>query len=141
MLYAYSSRGQYGRFFEGPSNLSFENDLNVLELEELKAKPELQTVVVLMIIWHIEREMYLGSRERRKLAIIDEAWDLLGGGFSGEFIAHGYRRARKYNGAFVSVTQSLLDFYRAGDLGESVLENSAWMFMLRQKGESVEEIK
>ena len=67
--------------------------------------------------------------------------DSLGGGFSGEFIAHGYRRARKYNGAFVSVTQSLLDFYRAGDLGESVLENSAWMFMLRQKGESVEEIK
>ncbi|MYF47406.1 MAG: hypothetical protein F4214_00205 [Candidatus Dadabacteria bacterium] len=141
MLYAYSSRGQYGRFFEGPSSLSFESDLNVLELEELKAKPELQTVVVLMIIWHIEREMYLGSRERRKLAIIDEAWDLLGGGVSGEFIAHGYRRARKYNGAFVSITQSLLDFYRAGDLGESVLENSAWMFMLRQKGESVEEIK
>ncbi len=141
MLYAYSSRGQYGRFFEGPSNLSFKSDLSVLELEELKSKPELQTVVVLMIIWHIEREMYLGGRERRKLAIIDEAWDLLGGGFSGEFIAHGYRRARKYNGAFVSVTQSLLDFYRAGDLGESVLENSAWMFMLRQKGESVEEIK
>jgi len=141
MLYAYSSSGQYGKFFRGPSNLSFENDLNVLELEELKAKPELQTVVVLVIIWHIEREMYLGSRKRRKLAIIDEAWDLLGGGFSGEFIAHGYRRARKYNGAFVSVTQSLLDFYRTGDLGESVLENSAWMFMLRQKGESVEEIK
>lgn len=141
MLYAYSSRGQYGRFFEGPSTLSLESDLCVLELEELKAKPELQTVVVLLIIWHIEREMYLGGRGRRKLAIIDEAWDLLGGGFSGEFIAHGYRRARKYNGAFVSVTQSLLDFYRAGDLGESVLENSAWMFMLRQKGESVEEIK
>ena len=141
MLYAYSSRGQYGRFFEGPANLSFEKDLCVLELEELKSKPELQTVVVLMIIWHIEREMYLGGRERRKLALIDEAWDLLGGGFSGEFIAHGYRRARKYNGAFVSVTQSLLDFYRAGDLGESVLENSAWMFMLRQKSESVEEIR
>ena len=141
MLYAYSSRGQYGRFFEGPSTLSLDSDLCVLELEELKAKPELQTVVVLLIIWHIEREMYLGGRGRRKLAIIDEAWDLLGGGFSGEFIAHGYRRARKYNGAFVSVTQSLLDFYRAGDLGESVLENSAWMFMLRQKGESVEEIK
>ena len=141
MLYAYSSKGQYGKFFEGPSTLSFESDLSVLELEELKSKPELQTVVVLMIIWHIEREMYLGSRGRRKLAIVDEAWDLLGGGASGEFIAHGYRRARKYNGAFVSVTQSLLDFYRAGDLGESVLENSAWMFMLRQKGESVEEIK
>ncbi len=141
MLYAYSSKGQYSRFFEGRSGLSFKSDLNVLELEELNAKPDLQTVVVLMIIWHIEKEMYRGNRERRKLAIIDEAWDLLGGGFSGEFIAHGYRRARKYNGAFVSVTQSLLDFYRAGDLGESVLENSAWMFMLRQRGESVEEIR
>ena len=141
MLYAYTSRGQYGKFFKGPSTLHFESNLNVLELEELKAKPELQTVVVLLVIWHIEREMYLGSRNRKKLAIIDEAWDLLGGTLSGEFISHGYRRARKYNGAFVSVTQSLLDFYRAGELGESIIENSAWMFMLRQKGESVEEIR
>lgn len=141
MLGAYCSRGQYGRFFEGDSGVSFERDLTVLELEELRSRPELQTVVLLTVIWRIEREMYLGDRGRRKLAVIDEAWDLLGGGFSGEFIAHGYRRARKYNGAFVSVTQSLLDFYRAGDVGEAVLENSAWTFMLRQKQESVEEMK
>ncbi len=141
MLYSYTSRGQYGKFFEGPSTLDFRSDLSVLELEELKSKPELQTVVVLLVIWHIEREMYLGRRDRKKLAVIDEAWDLLGGSLSGEFISHGYRRARKYNGAFVSVTQSLLDFYRAGELGESIIENSAWMFMLRQKGESVSEIR
>ena len=141
MLGAYSSRGRYGKFFEGESGVSFEKDLTVLELEELRAKPELQTAVLLTVIWRIEREMYLGDRGRRKLAVIDEAWDLLGGGFSGEFIAHGYRRARKYNGAFVSVTQSLLDFYRAGSVGEAVLENSAWTFMLRQKQESVEEMR
>lgn len=141
MLGAYSSRGRYGRFFEGGSGASFDGDFTVLELEELRAMPDLQAAVLLTVIWRIEREMYLGDRSRRKLAVIDEAWDLLGGGFSGEFIAHGYRRARKYNGAFVSVTQSLLDFYRAGAVGEAVLENSAWTFMLRQKGESVEEMK
>jgi conjugal transfer ATP-binding protein TraC len=141
MLYPFSEHGQYGRFFTGKASISFGNSLTLIELEELKGKPELQSAVLLLIIYHISRAMYLGERGRKKLAVIDEAWDLLGGKMAGEFISHGYRRARKYGGSFISITQSLLDFYRVGSVGEAITENSAWMLMLRQKGESLEEIK
>ena len=82
----------------------------MLELEELKAKKDLQMVVLLIIMYRITREMYF-FRSRKKIVIIDEAWDLLSGGATGEFIEAGYRRARKYKGAFMSATQGVDDYY------------------------------
>jgi conjugal transfer ATP-binding protein TraC len=108
----------------------------VLELEELKAKKDLQTVVLLIVMYRITREMYF-SRDRKKIVIIDEAWDLLSGGATAEFIEAGYRRARKYKGAFMSATQGVDDYYR-NPAAKAALDNSDWMFLLRQKPESIE---
>ena len=91
--------------------IDFGADLIVLELEELKSKKDLQTVVLLIVMYRITREMYF-SRDRKKIVIIDEAWDLLSGGATAEFIEAGYRRARKYKGAFMSATQGIDDYYR-----------------------------
>ena len=87
-------------------------------------------------MYRITREMYF-SRERKKIVIIDEAWDLLSGGATAEFIEAGYRRARKYRGAFMSATQGVDDYYR-NPAARAALENSDWMFLLRQKAESIE---
>lgn len=38
-LFAFTSKGQYGRFFNGKNNLDFRNPFTVLELEELKGAP------------------------------------------------------------------------------------------------------
>ncbi|MFH0810116.1 MAG: type IV secretion system protein TraC [Pseudomonadota bacterium] len=143
MLYPFTGEGRYGRFFEGQANLSFSGNFVVLELEELKGKRELQEVVLLLIIYHISRDMYFGRRDLPKLMIIDEAWDLMSGGNTARFIEHGYRRFRKYGGAAVTVTQSLADFYRedVGEVGKAILENSDFMFLLRQKPESLEMLR
>ncbi|MCL4780796.1 MAG: type IV secretion system protein TraC, partial [Gammaproteobacteria bacterium] len=77
------------------------------------------------------------SRDRKKIVIIDEAWDLLSGGATAEFIEAGYRRARKYKGAFMSATQGVDDYYR-NPAAKAALDNSDWMFLLRQKPESIE---
>ena len=113
-------------------------DLIVLELEELKSKKDLQTVVLLIVMYRITREMYF-SRDRKKIVIIDEAWDLLSGGATAEFIEAGYRRARKYKGAFMSATQGVDDYYR-NPAAKAALENADWMFLLRQKPESIESL-
>ena len=96
----------------------------------------LQTVVLLIVMYRITREMYF-SRERKKIVIIDEAWDLLSGGATAEFIEAGYRRARKYKGSFMSATQGVDDYYR-NPAAKAALDNSDWMFLLRQKPESIE---
>ena len=136
MLHPYTRDGAYGKYFESDATIDFGSDFIVLELEELKAKKDLQTVVLLIVMYRITREMYF-SRDRKKIVIIDEAWDLLSGGATAEFIEAGYRRARKYKGAFMSATQGVDDYYR-NPAAKAALDNSDWMFLLRQKTESIE---
>lgn len=140
ILFPYTKDGVYGKFFEGKSTLNFDNDLIVLELEELKSKKELQGIVLLIIMLRIQQEMYLGVRDRRKVCIIDEAWDLMSGGQAAKFIETGYRRVRKYGGSFMTATQSVNDYYK-NPAAQAAWENSDWVFMLRQKEESIEQLQ
>ena len=135
-LYAFSRAGSYGAYFNGPNTVTFKNDLTVLELEHLRQRRHLQKVVLLQLIYQIQQAMYLGDRSRLKVVIIDEAWDLLTDGDVGKFIEHGYRRFRKYNGAAVTITQSIGDLY-ASAVGQAVVDNSANMFLLGQKTETI----
>lgn len=97
-LYRFTEAGPYGKFFHGAANVDFSSNFIVLELEELNNKPQLQSVVLMMLMHRITQDMFLARRDMPKLAIIDEAWDLMASGNSGAFIEKGYRRARKYGG-------------------------------------------
>ena len=136
-LFPFTEDGAYGKYFTGQANVEFTSDLVVLELEELNAMKELQQVVMFLLMYKITQEMYLGERSQRKLVIIDEAWALMGGGASGEFIEAGYRRARKYGAAFFTGTQGVGD-YHTSPTAKAAFDNADWLFLLRQKAESVE---
>jgi len=112
----------------------------VLELEELKSRKDLQAVALLILMYRITQEMYLAPRDQEKIVIMDEAWDLLTGGKTAAFIEAGYRRARKYGGAFLTGTQGINDYYRS-PASQAALENADWLFMLRQKQESIAKLE
>lgn len=139
-LYAFTSKGSYGRFFTGANNVKFNSQFTVMELEELKSRKHLQQVVLLQLIYQIQQEMYLGDRDRKKLVIIDEAWDLLTQGDVAKFIEAGYRRFRKYGGSVIIITQSINDLYDS-PTGRAIAENSATTMLLGQKPETIESIK
>ncbi len=141
-LYPFTLKGEYGRFFNGDNNVSFQNRFSVLELEELKSRKHLQQVVLLQLIYQIQHDMYMGERDRPKLTIIDEAWDLLanGGDAVRAFIEHGYRRFRKYGGSAVTITQGVNDLY-ASATGRAIVENSANMYLLGQKPTAINALK
>lgn len=139
-MFAFTSGGEYGKYFVGENNINFNNPFCVLELEELKSKPHLQQVVLLQLIYQIQQEMYLGDRGQRKILVIDEAWDLLKHGRIAAFIEGGYRRFRKYNGAAIVVTQSVFDLYKDA-AGRAIAENSANMFLLGQKPDVVVQLE
>ena len=138
MLHPYTREGQYHRWFEGPANIEFTADFTVLELEELKNKKDLQQVVLLIVMYRITQEMYL-SRTRKKVVIVDEAWDLFSGESSAKFIEEGYRRIAKYGGSFMAATQGVDDFYKNAS-ALAAFQNSDWMILLRQKKESIEQL-
>lgn len=135
-LYPFTRDGEYGKYFHGENNVTFQRDFSVLELEELKGRKHLQQVVLLQLIYQIQQDMYLGDRDRPKIVIIDEAWSLLTEGDVGKFIEHGYRRFRKYGGAAVVITQSVTDLYDT-PTGRAIAENSANMYLLGQKPEAI----
>ncbi|MFQ5779171.1 MAG: type IV secretion system protein TraC [Nitrospiria bacterium] len=140
MLYPFTKGGRYGPFFEGEMTLGSKNRFIVLELEELRGKGDLKSVVLLLLIYYIQSEMYFGDRSKKKLVVIDEAWDLLGEGNTAKFIEHGYRRFRKYGGGIVTITQGVHDLART-EAGMAALSNSDFLFLLRQKAESLMSLK
>ena len=144
MLFPFTRNGSHGPWFEGANTLDFRNNLVVLELEQLKSKKGLQQVVLLQLISRIQQEMFLRADGRPCFVILDEAWDLLsdeetegGSNMVARFMETGYRRARKANGAFVIVTQSLSDAYRTAS-GRAMAANSPHKFVLCQSAESIE---
>jgi conjugal transfer ATP-binding protein TraC len=133
----FAQGGAYAKYFEGPPSINFTSDFVVLELEELKSKKDLQAVILLIMIYRISEEMFLTGRSRKKIVLIDEAWDLLaGGGAAADLIEGGYRRARKYEGAFITATQGIDDYYKT-PAAMAAMQNADWMFILRQKAESI----
>lgn len=133
-LFPFTQDGPYARFFDGPANIDFNSNYIVLELQELNSKPDLQAVVMCLLMYKITQDMYL-KRDQKKVCIIDEAWALLKGNGAG-FIETGYRRARKTRGAFFTGTQGVDEYFHS-PAAEAALKNADWMFFMRQKPESI----
>lgn len=139
-LFPFTTQGEYGRHFSGTKVIQFDAAFNVLELEELKGRRHLQKVVLLLLILTIQKAMFEGDRQQKKIVIIDESWDLLTEGDAAAFIETGYRRFRKYGGAAITLTQSVNDLYRSS-AGRAIVENSAHLLLLGQKSESLDLLK
>lgn len=140
MLFEYTSKGHYGRFFNGTDNITFANCFTVLEFEELRSRPDLAAVIMQMLSIQILQHVYLSSRQQRFVVLFDEAWYALQ--HFPMLLGEMARTVRKYNGGLVLGTQSLNDFYSAG-MGDAekarlgVIENCAWRVLLKQKSDSL----
>lgn len=147
MLDPYTRDGQYARFFEGRSTIEFDNDFMVIENEELKRAPDLHAVVNMILLYRITQEMYLSRQRgdyRKKLLMIDELMQQLGeigseDPVKARVVEEAARRARKYGGALITASQSADDYYTTKQM-EAAFHQADWMFLLRQKQESIERL-
>lgn len=131
-LFAFTSGGEYGGYFNGVNNVEFDRQFFVLELEELKGRPHLQQVVLLMLLYQIQQAVYLApDRSQHKLVEIDEAWDLLKSPSVAAFMEGAYRRFRKYGASITLITQGLDDLATSVS-GKAMLANSANIMLLGQ---------
>jgi conjugal transfer ATP-binding protein TraC len=138
-LQPYCSEGDYGRFFNGKSSLDIaHDDFVVLELERLRNYKQLFSVIVCQVLNAVTQDLYLSARERERFILFEEAAAFLKGSMAGSMattfasiIEAGFRRARKYRGAFGIVLQSVLDLPSFGDVGAVVWENAATKFLLQ----------
>ena len=134
----FGSDGAYGHYFNGPSTFDISSDeFVVLELERLKAMPDLFNVVIMVVVNAVTQELYLSARDRPRFVLCDEAAQFMtrsdGQDLSrlAEAFSQGYRRARKYRGSFGIVLQSMNDLLLFGGTGQVILENAATRFLLQ----------
>jgi conjugal transfer ATP-binding protein TraC len=147
MLFEFTTKGSYGKFFSGEANVEFRKDFTVLEFEELRERPDLGGVIMQMLAIQIVQQVYLSDRKQRFIILFDEAWYALK--HFPQMLSSMARTVRKYNGALVLATQSLTDVYGAeeGESNEddkarvSVIENCSWRVLLKQKSDSAEKAK
>ncbi|WP_413694478.1 ATP-binding protein [Psychromonas sp. KJ10-2] len=139
-LFSFTAKGQYGKYFDKPHNVTFSGDFNVLELDGLSENPDLQAVVLYILIVQIQQAMYHDfkiDRNIKRIVLIDEAWDLLGNSPAVTvFIERGFRRFRKYNGAGVVISQSPFDM-QSTSAGRAIMENAANSLILKQKDSTI----
>jgi conjugal transfer ATP-binding protein TraC len=139
-LFAFTTKGQYGKYFNGVNNVNMDNRLVVLELQQLSGRPHLQRLVLLQLMYQIQQGMDRSPRDMAKLLLIDEAWNLLASKETQEFIIGWYRQLRKFGACAAICTQSVNDFY-TNEGSIAVIENSAHMLLLGQKAESIAAVR
>ena len=134
-LYSFTKGGVYGRFFTGPSTVSFSNSLIIAEFEDIKQSKELSAVILQILIVNILTMMYRGDRKTRFAIIIDEGWEFLAGKAGEALIEAAARQARKYGGLLVVGSQNAEDFHKSL-AAKAAFNNSAWKCYLSQSNEA-----
>jgi conjugal transfer ATP-binding protein TraC len=131
--YSVKHKGTHAEIFNSKSQLGDDNPLTILELEGFESEEDLLKVVVFALMVVIKEKMYQGDRSQPKLAIIEEAWKLIGDSSpqTANFIECGFRTARKFNGGFVIVTQTMNDFYTS-KAAQAAWDNTGVQIIMRQ---------
>lgn len=134
---AFGSKGDYGKLFNGKSTLNISDEQAVcIELEQIRAVRELFGVVVMQTMNNVTQDLYLGDRSVPTLVLYEEVASFLKKiGHTdmsrlGDMIEEGYRRARKYYGAFGVVLQSMLDLKMFGGVGDVIKTNAIFKYYL-----------
>jgi conjugal transfer ATP-binding protein TraC len=141
-LYPFTSEGEFGSFFNGKSNIDFnQTQMTVLELASLKERPLLQRAVLYMIMYSISQSISTLPKNQRKQIILDESWALLNASEDVALFMSGlYRTIRKSSGSCTVISQSIADLFQSQS-GRAIAENSPHMFLLGQTKASIQRAK
>lgn len=140
MLFPYTSNGNYGRFFNGPSNVNLDNPLVVVEFSELDSRKELKAVIVHSMMLKLMDRLYKSERKKPNMLFVDEASDSLECPGESKLYGKAARRVRKYEGSIVFGTQTVNDFF-ATPGAQAAFNNCDWKCYFNQNQEAIELLK
>ena len=125
--------GTFAGIFSQQSNVEINNSMVVFNIRDLE--DELRPVamyIVLSHIWNITR-----SDQRKRMLIVDEAWQLMKYPDSANFIFSLAKRARKYKLGLTTITQDVEDFM-GSKMGRAIVNNASMQLLLKQSTSTVD---
>ncbi|MCY4643185.1 MAG: ATP-binding protein, partial [Bacteriovoracales bacterium] len=130
ILYTWTGKRPFGRLLDGKSNIDLSKHLITIEIKGLDDYPDLQQVMLLNLTDFIKAT---AATIGKTLLIIDEAWRLFSGAGQ-DFAIEAYRTFRKYGAGIWCISQNYRDFLSDKGLADTLLPNTASVFVLPQKG-------
>ncbi|MDO4967305.1 MAG: DUF87 domain-containing protein [Candidatus Saccharibacteria bacterium] len=125
--------GTFAGIFSQQSNININNPMVVFNIRDLE--DELRPVamyIVLNHIWNVVR-----ADQRKRLLIVDEAWQLMQYDDSANFLFSLAKRARKYYLGLTTITQDVEDFM-SNKMGRAIVHNSSLQLLLKQSAAAVD---
>lgn len=125
--------GTFAGIFSQQSNIDINNPMVVFNIRDLE--DELRPVamyIVLSHIWNITR-----TDQRKRMLIVDEAWQLMKYDDSANFLFSLAKRARKYYLGLTTISQDVEDFM-SSKMGRAIVANSSMQLLLKQSTSAVD---
>ena len=125
--------GTFAGIFSQQSNIDINNPMVVFNIRDLE--DELRPVamyIVLSHIWNITR-----TNQKKRMLIVDEAWQLMKYEDSANFLFSLAKRARKYFLGLTTITQDVEDFM-SSKMGRAIVANSSMQLLLKQSSSAVD---
>lgn len=125
--------GTFAGIFSQQSNIDINNQLVVFNVRDLE--DELRPVamyIVLNYIWNKTK-----ADQRRRMLIVDEAWQLMRYEDSANFLFSLAKRARKYNLGITTISQDVEDFM-GSRMGRAIVANASMQILLKQSTTAVD---
>jgi conjugal transfer ATP-binding protein TraC len=125
--------GTFAGIFSQQSNIDINNSMVVFNIRDLE--DELRPVamyIVLSHIWNITR-----TNQKKRMLIVDEAWQLMKYDDSANFLFSLAKRARKYFLGLTTITQDVEDFM-GSKMGRAIVANSSMQLLLKQSSSAVD---
>ena len=125
--------GTFAGIFSQQSNIDIDNTMVVFNIRDLE--DELRPVamyIVLSHIWNITRTI-----QKKRMLIVDEAWQLMKYDDSANFLFSLAKRARKYYLGLTTITQDVEDFM-GSKMGRAIVANSSMQLLLKQSTSAVD---
>lgn len=125
--------GTFAGIFSQPSNIDINNPLVVFNIRDLE--DELRPVamyIVLNYIWNKTK-----SDQKKRILIVDEAWQLMKYEDSANFLFSLAKRARKYNLGITTISQDVEDFM-GSRMGRAIVANASMQLLLKQSPSAID---
>lgn len=125
--------GTFAGIFSTQSNIDINNPMVVFNIRDLE--DELRPVamyIVLNFIWNKTK-----SDQKKRILVVDEAWQLMKYEDSANFLFSLAKRARKYNLGITTITQDVEDFM-GSRMGRAIVANASMQILLKQSPSAVD---
>ncbi len=130
------TQGSFAGLFDQKTNVDLDNQMVVFQIRDLEEQLRpIAIYIVLNFLWNRIR-----AELKKRILVIDEAWNLMQHEDSARFLYGIVKRARKYYLGVTTITQDVEDFVES-PFGKPIITNSSLQVLLKQSPTTVDNLQ